>query len=284
VVTVSESPDIEEIGKAASQRDYRKEEIEELNATLSSLNATKENLKLKIKELGESANETTIALNESATTRSDEKEVNIETIAKAKEGLRAVKDAIAILKSFYKSAAKAEDYHSGKLNKVALLRYKQAEEAEESPVDADDPGAGFKGAYSGQQEASKSIFGLLEVIKSDFERTIKATTREEKRAAAEFVDFDRTSRASIASDEKGGELNEQDLESTKAKIKQKTQDLKTAQKLHDEAVQAIEDLKPTCLDSEMTFEERAAKREEEIAALKKALCYLDPAKVEADCK
>jgi hypothetical protein len=252
----------EELGKETQARDFRKAETEKLTVELETLGAKNESLLLEIMQLKDSANATSVALDGAASTRSEEKAVNIEAIAKAKEGLEAVKEAIAILKQFYKQASKA---------KVFL---------QESP----EPEAGFEGAYTGKQEASKGIFGLLEVIKSDFERTIDTTKSEEKRAASEFVDFDRTSRASIAEKEKGQELNEEDLESTRALIKQKSTDLKTAQELLDKALQGIEALKPMCLDNVMTFAERTAKREEEIAALKNALCYLDPDKVEDECK
>merc|ERR1719161_1543963 len=89
-------------------------------------------------------------------------------IEKAKEGLAAVKEAILILKAFYKQAAKAE----------VLLQY--------SPVEGDASGPGFEGAYKGKQEKATGIIGILEVIKSDFERTIKKTTAEEKAQAAEY--------------------------------------------------------------------------------------------------
>ena len=63
------------------------------------------------------------------------------------------------------------------------------------------------------------MLGLLEVIVSDFERTIKNTSAEEAKEAAEFVEFDRTSKADIGGKETKTELDEQDLETTKTTIK-----------------------------------------------------------------
>lgn len=60
--------------------------------------------------------------------------------------------------------------------------------------------------------------------------------------------------------------------------------MKTASKLLDSALKNIEELKPTCIDTGMSYADRVAKREEEIAALKKALCMLDADKVEPDCQ
>ena len=46
--------------------------------------------------------------------------------------------------------------------------------------------------------------------------------------------------------------------------------LGTRQKMLDDTLKELEDLKPTCVDTGMSYEERVQKREEEIDALKKA--------------
>jgi len=74
------------------------------------------------------------------------------------------------------------------------------------------------------------------------------------------------------------------LATTLTTIEQKMTDMQTAQDLLDAALKVIEGLKPTCIDTGMSYEERVAKREEEIAALKKALCILDPEGVEEQCE
>merc|ERR1719316_692574 len=144
-------------------------------------------------------------------------------------------------------------------------------------------GPGFKGAYKGAQESSNAIIGLLEVIKSDFERTIKKTEAAEAEAHAEFVDFDRASKSDFSGKNMTKTLNEQDLVTTKTSIEQKMKDLKMNMDLLDGALQELEDLKPTCIDTGMSYEERVAKREQEMEALKKALCILDTDGVEPDC-
>merc|ERR1711865_816771 len=104
-------------------------------------------------------------------------------------------------------------------------------------------GPGFDGAYKGKQAASKGTIGLLEVIKSDFERTLKTTAAAEKKAAADFVEFDRTSKSDIGGKETKTALDQQDLESTKNNIASKMKDLKTNMDLLDDAVRTIEELK-----------------------------------------
>jgi len=80
-------------------------------------------------------------------------------------------------------------------------------------------------------------------------------------------------------------LDAQDLTSTKDDIKKSLDDLETSTGLLGDAVKMIETLKPTCLDAGgMNFKDRTAKRNEEVAALRGALCILTPGKKEGDCK
>jgi len=79
-------------------------------------------------------------------------------------------------------------------------------------------------------------------------------------------------------------LDEEDLETTKTNLEQATSDLQTAVDLLDGALEELEELKPTCMDSGMSYAERVAKREEEMKALRKALCQLDEENVEPECK
>mmetsp|Transcript_74128 Transcript_74128/g.195409 ORF Transcript_74128/g.195409 Transcript_74128/m.195409 type:complete len:135 (+) Transcript_74128:2-406(+) len=125
---------------------------------------------------------------------------------------------------------------------------------------------------------------MLEVIKSDFERTATTTEASEKAAHEEFVEFDRVSKTDISGKEMKMELDKEDVQTTENKLVEGKQDLQTAQDLLDGALKRLEDLAPTCIDTTMSFEERVAKREEEMEALKKALCILDTDGVEADCQ
>jgi uncharacterized protein YlxW (UPF0749 family) len=249
-----------ELGKAYETREAKFTEINKLDADLSELEAKKTELSDEIKELGEDVTSLKEKLKEATELRETEKTTNEETIKKAGEGAVAVGEAIVILKDFYKQSAKS---------KVLL-------EVSASPVEEDDPGAGFSGAYKGAQSASKPIIGLLEVLKSDFERTVRKTEAAEEKAQAEFVLFDRSSKEDIGSKETKIELDKQDLEATESAYDDAMKDLKTATKVLDTTLKGIEDLKPTCLDTGMSYAERVKKREEEIAALKKALTILSP--------
>merc|ERR1719313_2411848 len=256
-----------ELGKAKTTRDFQLEKTQKLNAKIEKLQVDKEKLEEQITTLGGELKDLSSSLEKSTDMRSKEKEENSMSLKDAKEGLEAIKQAIGVLKDFYKGAAKA---------KVLL---------QASPIDEEGeaPGAGFDGAYKGNQDQAGGIIGMLEVIQSDFERAIKTTTAAEKEAHRVFVLFDRGSKGSTSSKETGKAQAESDLKSTITGIAEGMADLEDAQKLLDDSLKAIEELKPACIDTGMSYEERVAAREKEIEALKKALCILDTEGVEEGC-
>jgi len=255
-----------ELGKARKDRDFRFEEVKSLSVDLGSLEAKRDELKAEIAQLTEDLDDLEKSLKKATDVRKEDKKNNLQTLKDAESGLEAVTEAIAILSAFYKQAAKAEVF------------------VQASPVDEDTQGPGFEGAYKGKQEASTGIIGMLEVIKSDFDRTIRHTTDAEAKAHADFVEFDRESRSDTSGKETKKKLDEEDLATTLTSIEQKMTDMQTAQDLLDSALKIIEGLKPTCIDTGMSYEERVAKRQEEIKALKAALCILDTEGVEEDCE
>merc|ERR1719313_830162 len=257
-----------ELGKAKTTRDFEHEKTQKLSAKLQKLEVDEATLEESIVTLTGELEDLNSALEKATKLRADESEENKETINKSKEGLEAIKEAIEILKEFYKKAAKA------------LLQINA------SPIDeaGENPGEVAGGSYQGQQKKAEGIIGMLEVIKSDFERSIKQTTESEDESHRSHVSFDRESKGSISTKETAKSQAESDLKATKIEIKEAMSDLTQSQKLVDDSVKAIEELKPACIDTGMSYEERVAKREEEIAALKTALCQLDVEGVEPECQ
>merc|ERR1719235_2355736 len=122
----------------------------------------------------------------------------------------------------------------------------------------------------------KAVFSLLEVLASDFDRTLRKTEEAEHQAHRDFVDYEQTAKASIAGKTTKKELDEADHKTTLTDIETGMDDMQTAVDLLDAALQTLEELKPTCIDTGMSYAERVAKREDEIEALKKALVILAP--------
>jgi len=206
------------------------------------------------------------ALTETTEMRGKEKDENMKTLQEAEEGLDAVTEAMGILQEFYKGGAKAK----------VLLQVSPVDEAEGSQGTAD-------GAYQGNQAASGGIIGMMQVIQSDFKRTIETTKSSEYEAARSFAEFDNTSKTSIASKETSKAAAVSELNKTNGDIDQGMMNLEEHMTLLDDSLKSLEDLKPACIDTGMSYEDRVKKREEEVEALKSAMCTLDTDGVEADC-
>merc|ERR1719310_1027780 len=191
-----------ELGKARKDRDFRREETTDLSAELAGLEAKEDALTEEIKLLTGQISSETKALKETTEERSDEKAANMETLKTAKEGFEAVNEALLVLKSFYKQAARAS--------------FVQA-----SPVDEDTSGPGFSGSYKGNQSGSTAVLDLLETIASDFDRTIRTTEAAEEAAHRDYVAFVQATKSSIGSKTTKKELDEQDLKTTRTSPKTK---------------------------------------------------------------
>merc|ERR1719171_52792 len=201
-----------ELGKARTTRDFEHEKTQKLSAEIEMLEVKKEQLEEAIDTLGKELEDLNSALGKSTKQRSDEKEENAMTVKDSEEGLAAIKEAITILKEFYKNAAK---------NTVLI-------ESAASPIDEEGGvGAGgqAQGAYQGQQTAAEGIIGMLEVILSDFERSIKQTGEADAEAHRAFIQFDRQSKGSISTKSTAKAQAEADLKTTKIKIIDAMQDL-----------------------------------------------------------
>eukprot|EP00747_Dinoflagellata_sp_TGD_P027245 gnl/TRDRNA2_/TRDRNA2_132492_c0_seq2.p1 gnl/TRDRNA2_/TRDRNA2_132492_c0~~gnl/TRDRNA2_/TRDRNA2_132492_c0_seq2.p1 ORF type:complete len:719 (+),score=303.67 gnl/TRDRNA2_/TRDRNA2_132492_c0_seq2:85-2241(+) len=255
-----------ELGKSKQDRDNRFTDTKKLNVKLRGLEAKEAELETELETLAMDLKELKANLDKATKIRKEEKEENEDVISKASDGEKAVAEAIKVLKKFYEKAGKASFV-----------------QVSASPVDEDTDGAGFSGSYKGNQDAATGIIGMMEVLHSDFARTVRVTTKAEAEAAAEFVEFDRQSKMDIGAKETKTTLDEQELEATKANIETGMEDMQTAQDLLDQALKEIEELKPVCIDTGMSYEERVEAREAEIKALEKALCMLDPEDVEEDC-
>merc|ERR1719421_639066 len=245
------------LGDAEQKRDYAAEEIAALNAEMAKLEATRDKLTEEIAILDEEIAELKAARAKATKIRAIEKAENEETIKTASEGLKAIEMAMDILTKFYKTAAKATVLAQG-------------------PMD-DAPDSGFKSgeAYTGAQGASTGIIGMMEVIKSDFERTIKVTEEEEAAAQKEYQKFMTETGMSlgektVAKEEKEGYLDDavQKLSEAQEKLDNESALLKTA-------ISELLELQPACVDTGMSYAERVALRESEIEGLKKAACILE---------
>jgi len=245
---------------AEQKRDYAAEAIASLNAEMSTLEATTATLTEELEELAEQITELKDNRGKALDERAAEKKENEATIRQADSGLSALNMVIELLDKFYKTLKKS---------KVDLS-------LAQGPID-DAPDAGFEGgeAYTGAQAAAGGILGMLDVMKSDFERTISQTEKEEEDSAKDHMEFMTQSGISLAEKEEAVKLKTKQNDSAKARLEEAGETFEDKAKTLRDAVEELLELKPKCVDTGMSYEDRVARREDEIESLKKALCIFD---------
>mmetsp|Transcript_117765 Transcript_117765/g.203833 ORF Transcript_117765/g.203833 Transcript_117765/m.203833 type:complete len:770 (-) Transcript_117765:47-2356(-) len=259
-----------EISDNSQKRDYASEKVMDLNAKMEKLEALRDKLDEAVSLLSEQIAELEKNRATAVSERAKESEENKITVEEAKVGLEAINNATDIIFKFYATAAKES------VN-LSLAQ---------GPMD-DAPDAGFKNgeAYIASQGEASGILGMMDVIKSDFERTISETIAAEAQAVNDHLAF---------MTETGKSLQEKSVAKTEKKklFDEAVVDLGSASDSLDAQMQIVVagikelmTLKETCIDTGMSYAERKENREEEIEALHKALCilgnYMDPSAVEA---
>jgi len=250
--------------KQTDNRDTAKAIIEKKTADIEvaehDMAATKET----IAELEAAIAKNLKGINEASELREEEKAANLESVSMSEEGKKSVDFALTVLKEFYSKSL---------IQKAAYTPPK----ADRSGNTVGDlaPKTSFSGNYRGKQEASKGIIGILEVIAADFQRTKEQVEKDEEESEKKFQDYKKETEADNEAKGKEVKDGEKKVSDLKDKIVTLTDDLKAAEKDLKSAQETLEDLKKMCIDGEETYEERVAKREEEIEALKQALEILE---------
>merc|ERR1719498_291846 len=128
--------------------------------------------------------------------------------------------------------------------------------------------APYKGMEGG------GVLGMLDVVQSDFARLLAETTAAESEAAKEYEEFSNDS--ATDKETKSGDMKAKDNERTKkeSRMTSAKKDLAGSQEELDAAMAYFEKLKPSCVDAGESYEERVARRKEEIESLKEALKIL----------
>jgi predicted nucleic acid-binding Zn-ribbon protein len=243
-----------ELGTNKQTRDSKAADVAQLSATAEDLTAEIQQLTEDTEELTKEVAELEKGIAEAEEERATSKTKNEETVADAKGAQQAVEAAIAVLKDFYAKSAEA----------TALVQQSPADDAPET----------FDAPYKGMLPEGGNVVDFLEVILTDFARLESETAAAEASEVQEFKSY-------MFESQKSKSLKENDKQhKSDKKIEQEgalhstEEELKTTQTELSEAVSYYEKLKPTCVDSGATFEDRVKRREAEMASLQDALGIL----------
>jgi len=261
---------------AMTKRDDKKAQLEDLATQISAKETKKAELMAEIADLSAAIAANKKALNEATLLRTEENADNTAVVAEAGGGKDAVELALRILKSFYQGSS--PDTQS-KLAEPVLMQksaYVPPNSDREGNTVADLAPEVFKDEkYAGRQPEAKGIIGILEVMLADFDRTGVTVTSQEQLSESQFQSFKTTNENDTAEKEKAVADKESEVTTIKDDLVNLGNMQKEASDILKTALTELDDLTSMCVEGEETYEERVAKREKEIAALKEALVILE---------
>merc|ERR1719221_1621823 len=239
-----------ELSTNEQTRKEKTETVETLHAEIDELEASIAKLTEDIEELTKAVAELDAAMAEATKLRQEEKAKNTETISDAQEAQTAVAQALTVLKEFYEKAGDATAF------------------VQQEPEIFDAP-------YKGMQSENGGVVGMLEVIESDFARLESETKAAEAAAQKEYDTFMTESKV-----DKEAKETDIDHKTTKKQdetqaLNTKNEDLEGTQKELDAALAYFDKLKPSCVEAGVSYDDRVARRKEEIESLQEALKILN---------
>jgi len=222
-------------------------EIDELTASVAALAEM-------ITETTKAISELDAAVAEATEIRAAENAKNADTIKDAQGAQVAVAQALSVLNEFYAKAATATSFTQ--------------QQAREPEIFGDEP-------YKGMGAESGGVVGMIEVIQSDFARLEAETSAAEAEAKKQYDEFIQDSKVDKTQKTADLEHATESKQSQESELQEKKVDLEGTQKELDAALAYYEKLKPTCVGENENYEDRVAKRKEEIESLKEALRILN---------
>jgi len=238
-----------ELSTNEQTRKEKTEAVETLHAEIDELEASIAKLTEEITDLTKAVAELDAAVATATSVREEEKAKNTVTIKDAQDAQTAVAQALSVLKDFYAKAAEA----------TAFVQ---------QPEVFDEP-------YKGMGSENGGVVGMIEVIQSDFARLESETSAAEAEAQKQYDEFMGDSSVDKAQKTKDIEHKSGKKQNHEQALQEAKTDLDGTQKELDAALAYYEKLKPSCVDAGESYEDRVARRKEEIESLQEALRILN---------
>lgn len=250
-----------ELAKNEATRDEKTAKVEALTSEIDGLTASIAKLGEDLTTLNSQISELDAAVAEATKIRNEEHERNTITIKESKEAQTAVAQALEVLKAFYAKAGTA----------TALLQGGAAAGSAQQPESPEI----FDAPYTGLGAENGGVVGMIEVIQSDFARLEAETAASEASAEEEYDSFMSDSAVDKAQKKKDVEHKTHKKQSQAQALAEKKGDLEGTSKELTAANEYFDKLKPTCIGAEGSYDDRVAKREEEVESLQEALRILN---------
>merc|ERR1719510_1338874 len=240
-----------ELSTNEQTRKEKTEAVETFHAEIDQLEASIAKLAEDITDLTKAVAELDEAMAKATKLRQEEKAKNTQTVKDAGEAQTAVAQALTVLKEFYAKAGEA----------TAFVQ-------QPAPEIFDSP-------YKGMQSENGGVVGMLEVIESDFARLEADTKAAEATAQKNYDTFMTDSKVDKAAKTTDIEHKTAKKQDQNQALTTKRSDLEGTQKELDAALAYFDKLKPSCVDAGVSYDDRVARRKEEIESLQEALRILN---------
>jgi len=237
----------EEFAKSKRVQDKKSMRVDKLQSRLDKAAASKAELGKAIKQLESEVSALDKGEAEATKIRNEEHASYSKASSDFKEAAAATSDALRMLK----------EYYDGSFLQIAAKSVRQPK---------------FGGAKS---DASHAIISILEMSAENFEKLYMQTEQDEAEALDAYNKLqqeNKVSRVTKAAEVKGAQS---EIKSLEVALRNGEQDLDMTSKELDAVMAYIDKLRPQCESKAMSYEEKKARREAEIAGLKEALTILD---------
>jgi len=237
----------EEMGKSKASQAEKTATIDKLQTRIDGASATIAELTEAVKTLEAEVADIDSAQAEATKIRTTESADNKKAIADFSQSADAVVKAMGVLKSFYEGSALIQT--SSKTTRPS-----------------------FGGAKS---DTGSSIISVLEVAESDFTRLLAETETAEDAAAEAYEKSSKENALSKTTKETDAKAKASEIKSLTVQLGHSKEDHASTSAELDAVLAYIDKLKPQCEEKAMSYAEKKAAREAEIAGLKEALEILE---------
>lgn len=234
----------EETSKSSTKKDMTQAAVDKLQARIDAAKAAKSELKTEVATLSDEIAEINSAMKKANAIRNQEHADYKVASKDYKEAAEACTQALVVLKDFYAPSF--------------------------VQVSTEAPEFG-----SSRSDAGHVILEILEVAESDFTRLLAEAETSETEAAEAFNSLKQSNDVSKAKKETSVKAKNSEIKSIEVALTHHNEDYENTSSELSAILDYIEKLKPQCESKAMTYEERKAARDAEIAGLQEALTMLE---------
>jgi archaellum component FlaC len=238
----------EETKKSNASRERKSATADKIQARIDQAKAAKQQLHNEVAELMQEISDIEKSNASASSLRSTENGNYKKAVKDFKEAIEAISQAMVVLKDFYRG--------NQTVSHAALALNQQPD----------------FGATRG--DAGHSIIEILEVSMSDFSRLLAEAETGEAEAVKAYETLTQDNKVAKATKKAAVKGKNSEIKAIEVSLNNLNEDFATVSKELDAVIEYIAKLKPQCENKAMSYEERKARRDDEITGLKEALDIL----------